>query len=90
MSINQICFVGLPGEIFVEIGQAIRQRVKSDETDKVNDLLLMSLTNGSVGYIPVCVAFEHGGYESGVSRFRPGCGEKLTEQVVSLIERLNS
>ena len=90
MSINQICFVGLPGEIFVEIGLAIRQRVKSDEVGKVNDLLLMSLTNGSVGYIPVYVAFEQGGYESGVSRFRPGCGEKLTEQVVSLIERLNS
>jgi hypothetical protein len=48
----------------------------------------MSMTNGSIGYIPIEIAYEQGGYESGSSRFRPGCGEQVADAAVDLLNRM--
>jgi hypothetical protein len=49
--------VGLPGEIFVEIGQAVVQASPFERT------LAISHANGSVGYIPTAKEVPAGGYE---------------------------
>ena len=45
----------------------------------------VTMGNGYVGYIPTRVSYKQGGYESGASRFAPGCGEALADVAVALI-----
>ena len=82
IAIGAVCFVGLPGEIFVEIGFDIVARSRRQ------NLFVMSMTNGSAGYIPIELAYAQGGYESNSSRFRPGCGERIADAVVTLLEKM--
>ena len=82
IAIGSTYFIGLPGEIFVEIGFDIVNRARPD------NLFVMSMTNGSIGYIPVKIAYEQGGYESGASRFRPGCGEQVADAAVELLNEM--
>jgi hypothetical protein len=82
IAVGSIYFIGLPGEIFVEIGFDIVNRTEQE------NLFIMSMTNGSVGYIPVEIAYKQGGYESNSSRFRPGCGEQITDAAVELLDQM--
>ncbi len=82
IAVGSIYFIGLPGEIFVEIGFDIVNRAQRE------NLFVMSMTNGSVGYIPVEIAYKQGGYESNSSRFRPGCGEQIADAAVELLNRM--
>ena len=82
IAVGSIYFVGLPGEIFVEIGFDILNRARRE------NLFIMSMTNGSVGYIPVEIAYKQGGYESNSSRFRPGCGEQIADASVELLDQM--
>jgi hypothetical protein len=82
IGVGSIYFVGLPGEIFVELGFNIVNRADRDK------VFVMSMTNGSIGYIPIEIAYEQGGYESGSSRFRPGCGEQVADAAVDLLNRM--
>ncbi|MFB3042341.1 MAG: neutral/alkaline non-lysosomal ceramidase N-terminal domain-containing protein [Candidatus Poribacteria bacterium] len=82
IAIGSMYFIGLPGEIFVEIGFDIVNRAHPD------NLFVMSMTNGSIGYIPIEIAYEQGGYESGASRFRPGCGEQVADAAVELLNEM--
>ena len=82
IAVGSIYFIGLPGEIFVEIGFDIVNRARRE------NLFVMSMTNGSIGYIPVEIAYKQGGYESNSSRFRPGCGEQIADAAVGLLNRM--
>ena len=82
IAVGSIYFIGLPGEIFVEIGFDIVNRARRE------NLFVMSMTNGSIGYIPVEIAYKQGGYESNSSRLRPGCGEQITDATVELLNRM--
>mgnify|MGYP004116716289 CR=1 FL=1 len=48
-------------------------------------LFTFTMGNGYVGYIATRAAYEQGGYESGASRFSPGCGEALADIAVRLL-----
>ena len=82
IAVGSVYFIGLPGEIFVEIGFDIANRAQQE------NLFVMSMTNGSIGYIPVEIAYKQGGYESNSSRFRPGCGEQITDAAVELLNQM--
>ena len=82
IAVGSIYFIGLPGEIFVEIGFDIVNRAQQE------NLFVMSMTNGSIGYIPVEIAYKQGGYESNSSRFRPGCGEQIADAAVELLNQM--
>ena len=82
IGVGSVYFIGLPGEIFVEIGFDIVNRVQRE------NLFVMSMTNGSVGYIPVEIAYKQGGYESNSSHFRPGCGEQIADAAVELLNQM--
>jgi hypothetical protein len=44
-----------------------------------------SLANGSNSYVPSAEAFPHGGYEVGMCRFVPGCGEEFANEQIRLL-----
>lgn len=57
LAIGDVAIVGLPGEIFVEIGRAVMERSPFPKT------IAISHANGSAGYIPTADQVPLGGYE---------------------------
>jgi len=82
LKIGNLCFVGLPGEIFVEIGRSIKEKSGKE------NLYPISLANGSPGYIPIALAYDQGGYESNSSPFVKGSGELLIEAALELVDAI--
>ncbi len=78
--LGDIPVVGLPGEVFVELGLRIKKALDA------SPVLVVSLSNDSAGYIPVRRAYREGGYESRVSPYAPGCGELLVKEALDLAE----
>jgi neutral ceramidase len=71
-----------PGEIFCEIGMAVKQAAVLPHT------LYISNTNGSVGYVPVPEAYPEGGYEvESASRVGPGAAAIVTETAIAMLKR---
>jgi hypothetical protein len=83
LRIGDTLLVGLPGEILIELGLAIRQRAGLAPPH----LFLISLANESIGYVCHRRAYEEGGYEPTSSRFTPGSGEALVDAALELIGR---
>jgi neutral ceramidase len=76
---DEVAWVSLPGEIFVELGLAIKRRSPFRHTIPVE------LANGSIGYIPDRRSYLEGNYEPISARCAPGSGEILVEAVVELL-----
>src|SRR5262249_16517286 len=76
---DQLAWVSLPGEIFVELGLAIKKGSPYRHT------LLAELANGSVGYIPDKPAYPQGNYEVASTRCAAGWGEMLVEAALRLL-----
>lgn len=73
--IGDAAILGLPAEIFVELGLKIKDEAPSAFT------MLSTQTNGRFGYIPTGIAFSQGGYEPRTTRMNrlvPEAGEKMT------------
>jgi len=80
VTIGDLCLVGLPGEMFVELGLAIRAASRFPVT------AVIGLANDHVGYVPTARGFAEGGYETWrnqVSWTAPGSGERLVAAVVA-------
>ena len=54
---DDLAWVSLPGEIFVELGLEIKQGSPFRQT------MIAELANGAIGYIPNRVAYPQGNYE---------------------------
>ncbi len=80
---RDVAWVGLPGEIFTELGLAIKTASPFRYT------LVAGLSNDSLGYIPDRKAYNEGNYEVESSRCGPGSGEKLVEAAVRLLVDLH-
>jgi neutral ceramidase len=78
---DQLAWVSLPGEIFVELGLAIKKGSPYPHT------LIAELANGSVGYIPNKAAYPQGNYEVVSSRCAAGSGELLVETALRLLRK---
>jgi hypothetical protein len=74
-----IAVVGLPGEIFVELGMAIKRASPFRTT------IVAQLANGSIGYIPTRQAWTQGNYEVLSARCAAGSGELLVETASRLL-----
>src|SRR5688572_31140096 len=70
---NELAWVSLPGEIFVELGLAIKKASPFRHT------MIAELANGSIGYIPDRQAYPQGNYEVVSARCAEGSGELLVE-----------
>ena len=88
--LDDIALVGMAAEPFVEIGL----RTKAQSSAAVT--LFAGYTNGCVGYVPVPLAYDQGGYEVTESYLfyrlpaplAPACAELLTGGALTLIEDL--
>ena len=79
-----LAFVSLPGEIFVELGLAIKQASPFKHT------IIAELANGSIGYIPTKRAYAEGNYEPVSARCAAGSGEMLVAAATRLLRGLHS
>ena len=78
-----LAWVSLPGEIFVELGLAIKAASPFKHT------IIAELANGSIGYIPTQRAFAEGNYEPVSARCASGSGEMLVETATRLLRELH-
>jgi neutral ceramidase len=74
--------VTLPGEVFVELGLAIKQQSPFATT------LVVELTNDKPAYLPTVKAFREGSYETVNSLIAPGGGEAMVDLAVRLLKEL--
>ncbi|HWH69866.1 MAG TPA: hypothetical protein VNT26_10795 [Candidatus Sulfotelmatobacter sp.] len=79
----QTAIVCLPGEIFVELGLAIKQASPFKNT------LVMSICNDRPSYVPTIKAFSEGSYEVINSRVQAGVGEQLVAAASKLLDQLH-
>ena len=79
---NEVAWVSLPGEIFTELGLAIKQDSPFPLT------IIAELANGSIGYIPSRRAYAQGNYEVVSARCAEGSGERLVDAAVKLLREL--
>jgi hypothetical protein len=76
---DQLAWVGFPGEMFVELGLALKEASPFPWT------IIHCLANGSIGYVPNRKAYPRGAYEATASRCAPGSGEKLVDTASRLL-----
>lgn len=79
---RQVALVALPGEVFVDLGLAIKRASPFETT------LVVELAHDAPGYVPTRKAFAEGSYETVNSRIQPGGGELVVETAVRLLREL--
>jgi hypothetical protein len=77
-----VAWVSLPGEVFVELGLAIKQRSPYPHT------YVVELANENIGYLPDRRSYAEGNYEPESARCAPGSGERLVEAAIRLLTAL--
>jgi neutral ceramidase len=78
-----IAWVGMPGEIFTELGLAIKNASPFRFT------IIAELTNDSIGYVPNLKAYGEGAYEVISARCAAGSGEMLADAAVRLLVEIH-
>ncbi len=79
---DDVAIVALPGEVFVELGMAIKKASPFATT------FVIELANNSPAYIPTREAFLDGDYEAVNSRIKAGGGEMLVDTALRLLREL--
>ena len=79
---KDVAVVGLPGEVFVELGLAIKRASPFATT------LVIELCQDAPGYLPTKKAFAEGSYETVNSRIQPGGAEMLVQAATRLLKAL--
>jgi len=86
MRIGDIAFVGIPAEVFMEIGITIKEKSPFPVT------IIVELANGCFGYLPTEKAFSEGGYETllnSYNRLAPDTESKVISASLSLLKSLS-
>ncbi len=85
LKIGNIVFAGISGELFNEIGAAIK------ELSPLKNTFIVTHCNGSSGYLITDKAYKYGGYEVRTTRVMPGFAEKaITANLVDMIYELSN
>ena len=79
VTIGNTAIVGIPGELFVELGLAIRANPYFAQT------FVAGYCNDLIGYIPTRAAYPEGGYEVDTARIAPGSGEMIVDTALSAL-----
>lgn len=83
LRINESAFVALPGEIFVEIGLAIKRRSPFEQTFVIgyaNDI--------NVSYVPTSESYKEGGYEPNWAKVDQGADKIIENEALALLRKL--
>ena len=81
-TLGDIAFVGWGGEVFNEIGKAVKEKSPFRQT------FVLTHCNGAAGYLPTSSSYPEGGYEVQSSHFAPGADEVLLRETLSLLKGL--
>jgi hypothetical protein len=79
---DDLAWVSLPGEIFVQLGLSIKAGSPFKQT------MIAELANGSIGYVPTKVAYPQGNYEVVSARCAEGSGEMLVDAALKQLREL--
>ncbi|MEX2263862.1 MAG: hypothetical protein WD696_18045 [Bryobacteraceae bacterium] len=77
---DDLAWVGMPGDAFVELGLAIKQNSPFRHT-----MVSEQSGNGAISYVPNRKAFPEGAYEVISARFTPGGGEMLSQAAIEML-----
>jgi len=66
LRLGELSFVGIPGELFVEVGR------RAEAASPAKATLVLCLTNGGDCYFPTSSAYDEGGYEARSSVLKKG------------------
>ncbi|MGD0536013.1 MAG: neutral/alkaline non-lysosomal ceramidase N-terminal domain-containing protein [Verrucomicrobiota bacterium] len=80
--VGDIAFVGLGGEVFNEIGLAIKRASPFPHT------FVFTHCNGAAGYLPTSPSYPEGGYEVESSPFAAGADLRLAEEARRMLTEL--
>ncbi len=80
---DELAWVGMPGDAFVELGLAIKQNSPFART-----IVGEQSGSGAISYVPNRKAFPEGAYEVISARFSPGGGERLVDAAIGLLMEL--
>ena len=81
---DDLAIVALPGEMFVELGLAIKKASPFRRT------FIAELANDYIGYVPNRSAYAEGEYEVASARCAAGSGEMLVDAAVKMLKELRS
>jgi hypothetical protein len=85
LRLGDIYILGLPGEVLVEVGLAIKKQAG------VEKLFIVTLSNDAIGYVCHGEAYDEGGYEpAGATNLAKGAGEIMIKEALDLIEQVKS
>ena len=80
--IGDIAIVSVPGELFVELGLAIKEKSPFKYT------FVIEHSQSDIGYAPDEKAFDQGAYEVAVSRMKKGESEKLVDAALRMLNKI--
>ncbi|GMV93989.1 MAG: hypothetical protein AMXMBFR82_37670 [Candidatus Hydrogenedentota bacterium] len=83
MQIGPLVLVGIPGELFVEYGLEIKQRVRQS---KDRPLMVVGFANDYLGYLVTPRAVHTGGYEQATARLQASAPRAMTEAAMQWVE----
>jgi len=73
VTVGNLALVGVPGELFVELGLALKANPHFAQT------FIAGYCNDLIGYIPTRAAYAEGGYEVDTARIAAGSGETIVD-----------
>ncbi len=84
IGIGELAILGIPFEVFVEIGLELKDK------SPLADTFTIELANDSRGYLPTPRQHELGGYETwmGTNRVQLDASERITEQLLEMMAEI--
>jgi neutral ceramidase len=79
VTVGNFAIVGIPGELFVELGLALKANPYFAQT------FVAGYCNDLIGYIPSRAAYSEGGYEVDTARIAAGSGEMIVDTALSTL-----
>ena len=79
VTVGNLAIVGIPGELFVELGLAIKG------IPNFAGIVVAGYCNDLIGYIPTRAAYPEGGYEVDTARIAAGSGETIVDTALSVL-----
>jgi neutral ceramidase len=83
-TVGNLAIVGIPGELFVELGLALKANPHFAQT------FVAGYCNDLIGYIPTRAAYPEGGYEVDTARIAAGSGETMVESALSALAAMRA
>ncbi|MGH7926046.1 MAG: neutral/alkaline non-lysosomal ceramidase N-terminal domain-containing protein, partial [Candidatus Binatus sp.] len=79
VTVGDLAIVGIPGELFVELGLALKTNRHFAQT------FVAGYCNDLIGYIPTRAAYAEGGYEVDTARIAAGSGETIVDTALTAL-----